>query len=523
MKMWLFPLLFTQLSISGASDCPFETRTIADVIDCSGFAQRHGKLKLINGLQLADSFGQPIQLQGSSSFGLQYYPDCVTKDSISYLVRNWGITVFRATVSLSDSGYTANPAYFDKYINDIVTWCEELGIYVIIDWHVLDPGDPNFYLTSRGAHTGTAIDFWKKMAVLYKSSSHVIYEIANEPNGVPWNVTLQYHNAVIYEIRNIDPDTVIIAGTGHYSQELDLAYQTPVKYPHNVLYAFHFYASSHGYLFPMFEQYSLLIPVFVSEFGLNDYTCTGQLNEEVTDQYMTVFAGSNTTPAISWTIWSWSDKDETCSALLPGACATRSWTSLTCTGLYMANYMKEANINGSFGCLHSTTAYPTSVPSSAPTRAPGPKQLSNAQIVTNFTKLYGSIIAGMLIVGVLLYYLQIVYYPRRPPHQSHFREEFAAKLSRHSNGKQRTSRSRYAPSRQLSNAPQPEGSPYSPEDDDEENHKKGEDEKHGSGEEEEEGDVFQESDESETIVKKGDGHLRQESQFVITNPLGRRP
>lgn len=498
------------VAVSGEPNCPFETRTIADIIDCSGYAQKHGKLKL-KGIQLSDSFGEPIQLQGSSSFGLQYYPDCVTKESIAYLVRNWGITVFRATVSLSDSGYTINPAYFDKYINDVVTWCEELGIYVIIDWHVLDPGDPNFYLTSRGAHTGPAIDFWKKMAVLYKSSSHVIYEIANEPNGVPWNVTLEYHNAVIYEIRNIDPDTVIIAGTPHYSQDLDLAYQTPVKYPHNVLYAFHFYASSHGYLFPMFEQYSLLIPVFVSEFGLNDYTCTGQLNEEVTDQYMAVFAGSNNTPAISWTIWSWSDKDETCSALIPGACATRSWESLSCTGLYMANYMKEANINGSYGCLHSTTTYPTGVPSSSPTRPPEPTVLSNAQIITNFVAVYGSIVAGLVFVGALLYYLQIIYYPRKPAHTSHFRERFLSNLRLTS-----TQRSNlgYAPSRQLYHDPPPEGSPHSPGDEDEENKNKDEDQ------EEEEIQAEQE-EESEAIVKKTDGHLRQESQFVVTNPMGR--
>lgn len=355
-----------------------------------------------------------MQLQGSSSFGLQYYPDCVTKESISYLVRNWGVTVYRAAVSLADTGYTADPPYFDQFIDKIVTWTEELGIYMIIDWHLLDPGDPNWYLTSRGAHSGSAIDFWVKMAAKYKSKTHLIYEIANEPNGIPWNVTLAYHNAVIQEIRKIDPDTIIIAGTGHWSQEIEYAYKNPVSFPYNVMYAFHFYANTHGYLIPKFKQYSALIPVFVSEWGLSDSSCNGKLNGDVADEYLAILAGSPDTPAISWVIWSFSDKDETCSALEVGACQVLSWDSLTCSGLYMANYIKAANINGSYGCLHSYTTYPTSVPTSSPTRVPEPVAPTNAEIIGNFLKVYGSIAGGLFFVGCLLYYLQIVYYPRRP-------------------------------------------------------------------------------------------------------------
>jgi hypothetical protein len=502
--MWWLGLALL-VSVSGLTTCPFAPRTTIDVIDCSGFAQRHGKLKL-NGVQLSDSVGDPIQLQGSSSFDLQYFPKCVTKESISYLVRNWGITVFRIVVSLSDTGYTINPTFFDPFIDDIVNWCEELGIYLIIDWHVLDPGDPNFYLTSRGAHTGAAIDFWKKMAVLYKSRTHLLYEISNEPNGIPWNVTLEYHNAVIFEIRNIDPDTVIIAGSGHFSQDIDLAYASPVQYPYNVLYAFHFYAGSHGYLMPMFEEYSKLVPVFVSEWGLTDFTCMGDVNGEVAGQYLKIFAGSNSTPAISWTIWSFSDKNETCSALTVGSCASRTWDSLTCTGLYMANYMREANLNGSFGCLHSTTSYPTGVPTSWPTSTPtltspvsplsSPR--SNSQIVISFLTLYGAIIGGLAIIGMLLYYLQTIYYPRRPQDKTHIPDEDV--FARLTNWSVRTS-VRFLPPRhsgQLSRLP--EIMPHAA----------------VSSEEEEEGEA---GPETEMVVTNSDTHTRHSSQFVVTNPL----
>jgi hypothetical protein len=495
-------------AVYGDITCPFNTRTATEIIDCSGYAQRHGKLKL-KGVQLVDSFGEPIQLQGLSSFSLQYFPDCVTKESISHLVRNWGITVFRIAVSLSDTGYTINPTFFDQMIHNAVNWCEELGIYLIIDWHVLDPGDPNFYLTSRGANTGPAIDFWKRMAVLYKSRTHLIYEIANEPNGVPWNVTLEYHNAVLFEIRNIDPDTVIIAGSGHYSQDIDLAYYYPVQYPHNVLYAFHFYAASHSYLLPMFEKYSQLVPVFVSEWGLSDYTCLGEVNGEMADQFLKVFAGSNSTPAISWTIWSFSDKDETCSALTVGSCSAADWQSLSCTGLYMLNYMKDANVNGSFGCLYSTTNYPTGFSTSSPTDSPSASpavplstQRTNSQIVIGFLTVYGSIVAALAIIGTLLYYLQIVYYPRRPQDKAHISDErVVTRIHQSATNWAARATARFSPphrSTQLSGLPQEIPHAAVP------------------GEDEEESE---QGPETEMVVTNSDAHLRHSSQFVVTNPL----
>ena len=195
-----------------------------------------------------------MQLRGISSHGLQFSPDCVTKASISHLVTTWGINVFRAVIYIEEweNGYSVNAAFFDAFIVDIVQWCKELGIYVIIDWHVVSRGDPNAHLDYQGADSGLAIDFWTKYAQLYKDETHVLYEIANEPNNIEWSNVLAYHNSVIRAIRAIDSEAIIIAGTTKWCQEIDLAYATPVSEPYNVMYAFHFYAASHSHLVPIF-------------------------------------------------------------------------------------------------------------------------------------------------------------------------------------------------------------------------------------------------------------------------------
>ena len=294
-------------------------------VDCFSFAHHRGRLR-VNGVQLEDKFGDTVQLRGLSSHGLQYFPDCVTKDSISHFVTTWGINVFRAVVYIDavENGYEVNYVFFDKFIIDIVQWCKELGIYVIIDWHVLSSGDPNAHLDARGANTGLAVDFWTKYATLYKDETHVLYEIANEPNNVDWPTVLDYHNSIIGVIRAIDPEAIIIAGTTKWCQDIHLPYTNPVADPYNVMYAFHFHASEHNNLLPLFEEYMHLIPLFVSEWRISDSSGYGSYNTQVAEKYLDKFAGlDDATPPItvvSWVQWSLSDKADTSSLLLPASC-----------------------------------------------------------------------------------------------------------------------------------------------------------------------------------------------------------
>ena len=66
-------------------------------VDNTGFATAHGKLRL-DGLQLVDAAGAPVQLMGMSSHGLHWFPDCYKKSAIRHLAKTWGINVFRAAM-----------------------------------------------------------------------------------------------------------------------------------------------------------------------------------------------------------------------------------------------------------------------------------------------------------------------------------------------------------------------------------------------------------------------------------------
>ena len=212
-------------------------------------------------------------------------------------------------------------------------------------------------MDSQGSSTGQAIDFWTKFAQLYQNESHVLYEIANEPNNVNWNTVLDYHNSVISAIRAIDTETIIIAGTTTWSQDIHLAASTPVDQPYNVMYTFHFYAASHEALYDRVASYINSIPIFVSEWGYSSADGGGSYDMDVSQQFLDLFSDTSST-ILSWVMWNWSDKSETSAILEPSSCGSEAWTDVTCPSKYVENYMKSEDFDAVLTC--NSTWYSTS-------------------------------------------------------------------------------------------------------------------------------------------------------------------
>jgi endoglucanase len=93
----------------------------------------------------------------------------------------------------------------------MVTLAKSNGMYVIIDWHILDDGNPNTYIAE-------AKTFFTTMSAKYKNETHVLYEICNEPNGgVDWNSIKTYADQIISLIRANDKEAMILLGTPEWS------------------------------------------------------------------------------------------------------------------------------------------------------------------------------------------------------------------------------------------------------------------------------------------------------------------
>lgn len=225
--------------------------------------ERYGNLQVV-GTNLCNEKGKPIQLRGMSSHGLQWHGKYANEDVLTWLRDDWNVQLWRAAMYLLEGGYITSPVLKQKVI-DSVEAALNLGIYVIIDWHVHNDRDP-------GRFQEESLVFFAEMAQRYGKYPNVIYEICNEPNGdtVTWSESIKpYAEAVIAEIRRYDPDNIIIVGTPTWSQDVDSAAMDPITEWNNIMYTLHFYAGSHGDELRKKADFALEkgLPLFVTEWG----------------------------------------------------------------------------------------------------------------------------------------------------------------------------------------------------------------------------------------------------------------
>ena len=330
-------------SSTSSSGKPTSHQSSSKISSGSGLVSQHGQLKIENGT-LVNANGNPVQLRGMSSLGLQWVHDAapwMNIDSIRWLRDDWNTNVVRAAMYTENEGYIEDPGVTKK-VWEVVDAAIALDMYVIVDWHTLSDCDPRQYQTE-------AMGFFTEVAKRYGETPNLIYEITNEPNSAPdcpeapvtWSGHVKpYAEAVIPVIRKIDPDGLIIVGTPTWSQDVDVAARDPLSFS-NVAYGFHFYACTHGQSLREKVNFALLkgAAIFSSEWGTTAADGSGSNCFGESDAWLDFFDENN----ISWLNWSLSVRQETSAALKPGASTTGNWTAddLTPSGKYVRNRLRQ--------------------------------------------------------------------------------------------------------------------------------------------------------------------------------------
>lgn len=216
-----------QTSSSEASGAqPAETEPAVSeapsVDDSTPFGQ-HGALHVENG-KLTDADGNIVQLYGMSTHGIAWFPQYINYDSFRTLRDDWNTNCIRLAMYTAEyGGYCAggDKEQLKQLVRDGVSYATELGMYVIVDWHILSDCDPN-------QNKDEAIAFFREMSETFADNDNVLYEICNEPNsGTSWDSIKSYAEEVIPVIREQKPDAVILVGTPTWSQEIDKAAASP--------------------------------------------------------------------------------------------------------------------------------------------------------------------------------------------------------------------------------------------------------------------------------------------------------
>ena len=294
--------------------CLMGTLPVENVSAASTPVKKNGRLS-VKGTRLVNSQGKTVVLKGVSTHGINWFPQYVNKAAFKTLRDNWGVNCIRLAMYTEEyNGYCSggNQAELRKLINNGVKYATELGMYVIIDWHILSDGNP-------AKNKKKAMSFFKYMAKKYKNQNNIFYEICNEPNGgTSWNTIKSYASSVIKTIRKYDKKNIILVGTPTWSQDVDVAADSPIKGYSNIMYTFHFYAATHGDSYRQKVQAAIQkgLPVFVSEFGISESSGNGRIDKNEANKWIQFLKKNK----ISYVCWSLCNKNESCS-LLKSSCS----------------------------------------------------------------------------------------------------------------------------------------------------------------------------------------------------------
>lgn len=172
------------------------------------------------------------------------------------------------------------PQAYLAMLDEMVQWCTELNLYVMLDWHTIGNlememfQDP-MYITSKAE----TYDFWRKISQRFAGNNTVaFYELMNEPTtyrgqlGVctwaQWKVLVEN---MITIIRGFDAETTVLVGGFDWAYDLTPVHENPINAA-NVGYTTHPYPNKVTQPWkPKWERdwgfVAATYPVFATEFG----------------------------------------------------------------------------------------------------------------------------------------------------------------------------------------------------------------------------------------------------------------
>ncbi|MBP1225144.1 glycoside hydrolase family 5 protein [Flavobacterium sp. 1355] len=296
------------------------------------FVKQHGQLS-VQGTQLTDKNNNPIVLRGMSFGWHSMWPRFYNEKAVSWLKKDFNCNVVRAAmgIELGEKAYIKDSLFSKQKIEAVIKGAIKADIYVIVDWH------------SHNVNLKEAKAFFAEVSKKYSKYPNIIYEVFNEPDYETWPEVKAYAEEVIKVIRHNDPDNIILVGSPHWDQDVNLPASEPIKGFNNIMYTMHFYAATHGKELRdrTDEAIKSGLPIFISESAGMEATGDGPLNIKAWEEYIDWMESRK----LSWVTWSVSDKDETCSVLKKTAKSEGKWKDedLKESGIKVREYLRRYN------------------------------------------------------------------------------------------------------------------------------------------------------------------------------------
>ena len=234
-------------------------------------------------------FRQLVGEEATDEFWAEFKDNYVTRPDIKFMAE-CGVNTIRLPLHyklFTNEDYLGIYAAQDgfKRIDNVVKWCKENGIYLILDMHCAPGGqtggnvDDSYgypWLFTDTKSEALLTDIWQKIAERYKDEPAVLgYELLNEPiehrdNIDDWDIRYYPFLEPLYKrltkaIRSIDSRHIIILGGARGNTDFSMFKDW--KFDNNIIYSCHCYSVTLGVRPYVQFRDRTGIPMYVGETG----------------------------------------------------------------------------------------------------------------------------------------------------------------------------------------------------------------------------------------------------------------
>lgn len=267
-------------------------------------------------------FKQAVGPDFTAKFWQTFKENYITRDDILF-IKQQGANTIRLPFNyklFTDEDYMGLSSQQDgfKRIDDVVAWCKEAGLYLILDMHDcpggqtgdnIDDGHGYPWLFESEPSRQLFCSIWRKIADRYKDEPIILgYELANEPiahyfeNKEELNQQLEpLYKRAVKAIREVDPYHIILLGGARWNSDFYMF--TDWTFDQNIMYTCHRYggeATKEAIKDYIDFRDKTNLPMYMGEIGHN------------TDQWQTDFVKVMKEVNIGYTFWPYKKIDGSC-------------------------------------------------------------------------------------------------------------------------------------------------------------------------------------------------------------------
>ncbi|MFY0685711.1 MAG: cellulase family glycosylhydrolase [Cyclobacteriaceae bacterium] len=187
------------------------------------FVDEQGKTVVFRGLNISD----PDKLEKQGQWSKRYFEE----------LKVWNANIVRIPIHPARLQERGMESYF-KLIDQAVEWSNELGMYVIIDWHSIGNLKSQLYQADMyETDKKQTFEFWRAVAKRYGNNPTVaMYELYNEPttfNGqlgiCSWEDLKEIYEELIVIIRANGGEGIPLVAGFNWAYDLTEAYANPIS------------------------------------------------------------------------------------------------------------------------------------------------------------------------------------------------------------------------------------------------------------------------------------------------------